>query len=227
MVVSGIAASAAGAARARPVMGASKASRMRWPIVGEVRGLTIDRLINNMHRMADSSPRRSRAEERREQLVDAAVTECAATGYHATSTTAIAKRAGISQPYVYALFPSKRDLFLAANAEVKERIRTAFAEAARGLETSEERLHAMGQAYLELLEHREEIMFQHQANAAAGGDPELREPVRREFMTLFDDVGRLSGVPEEEVREFMATGMLLNVIAALDMPETYMPKEPD
>jgi len=167
---------------------------------------------------------RSSSEERREQLIAAAVSEFAATGFHATSTTAIAKRAGISQPYVYALFPNKRELFLAANAEVKERIRGAFAEAARGLETAEERLHAMGEAYVQLLDNREEIMFQHQANAAAG-DPELREPIRREFMRLYDDVGRLSGAGEDEVWNFIAHGMFLNVIAALDLPERFYPKD--
>jgi AcrR family transcriptional regulator len=166
---------------------------------------------------------RSSSEERRKQLIDAAVTEFAANGFHATSTTAIAKRAGISQPYVYALFPNKHDLFLAANAEVKERIRGAFAEAARGLETAEERLHAMGGAYIELLENREEIMFQHQANAAAG-DPGLRDPIRREFIRLFDDIVQLSGAGEEEVWNFIAHGMMLNVIAALDLPERFFPK---
>src|ERR671911_660095 len=175
---------------------------------------------------SQAAPQRSSSEERRKELIDAAVTEFAANGCHATSTTAIAKRAGISQPYVYALFPNKHELFLAANSEVVERIRGAFAEAARGLESTEDRLHAMGEAYIGLLENREEIMFQHQANAAAG-DPALREPVRREFMRLFDDVGRLSGAPEEEVWNFMAKGMLLNVIAALDLPEKYMPKEPE
>jgi AcrR family transcriptional regulator len=168
---------------------------------------------------------RASSDQRREQVVAAAVTAFAASGFHATSTTAIAKRAGISQPYIYALFPNKRDLFLAANAEVKQRIRGAFAEAARGLETPEERLHAMGEAYMELLEHREEILFQHQANAAAGSDPELREPVRREFMNLFDDVGRLSGASHEEVWSFLATGMLLNVVTALELPERYLPWE--
>src|SRR5688572_4161008 len=165
------------------------------------------------------------SEERRDQLIDAAVTEFAATGFHATSTTAIAKRAGISQPYVYALFPNKHELFLAANVRVVDRIRTAFAEAARGLPTPEERLDAMGHAYMELLEHREEIMFQHQANAAAG-DPALREPVRSEFMRLVDDVGRLSGAPEEDVWMFMAKGMMLNVVAALDLPERFHPQDP-
>jgi AcrR family transcriptional regulator len=166
---------------------------------------------------------RSSSEERREQLVAAAVTEFAANGFHATSTTAIAKRAGISQPYVYALFPSKHELFLAANAEVVERIRGAFAEAARGLESTEDRLDAMGEAYIALLENREEIMFQHQANAAAG-DPELRDPIRREFIRLFDDIVQLSGAGEEEVWNFIAHGMMLNVIAALDLPERFFPK---
>ena len=165
------------------------------------------------------------SEERREQLVDAAVKEFAANGFHATSTTAIAKRAGISQPYVYALFPNKHELFLAANAQVVGRIRGAFAEAARGLESAEERLQAMGHAYMELLENRDEIMFQHQANAAAG-DAALREPVRREFMGLFDDIERLSGASHDEVWDFMATGMMLNVVAALDLPDKYCPQEP-
>ena len=84
----------------------------------------------------------------------------------------------------------------------------------------------MGQAYLKVLENREEIMFQHQANAAAG-DPALREPIRREFMRLFDDVGRLSGASEEEVWNFIAHGMMLNVIAALDLPDKYMPEKPE
>jgi AcrR family transcriptional regulator len=172
-----------------------------------------------------TSPPRSSSEERREQLIAAAVTEFAATGFHATSTTAIAKRAGISQPYVYALFANKHELFLAANAEIHDRIRTAFTEAARGVDGPEQRLDAMGEAYKRLLENREEIMFQHQANAAAG-DPALREQVRREFMSVFDDVRRLSGASEDEVRRFMASGMLLNVIAALDLPEQYMPAEP-
>jgi hypothetical protein len=74
------------------------------------------------------------------------------------------------------------------------------------------------------LEARDVIMFQHQANAVAG-DPGLREPVRREFMRLIDDVGRLSGAPDEDVWNFMAKGMLLNVIAALDLPDKYLPKE--
>ena len=161
---------------------------------------------------------RASSEERREQVIDAAVKEFAASGFHATSTTAIAKRAGISQPYIYALFPSKHELFLAVHAHVVDRIRAAFTEAARGKATPEERLEAMGHAYGELLANRDEILCQMQAHAAAG-DPALKEPVRREFIRLRADIERMTGASDEDVTAFLAKGMLLNVAAALELPE--------
>ena len=168
---------------------------------------------------------RASSDERREQVIAAAVKEFAAHGYHAASTTGIAKRAGISQPYIYALFPNKRELFLATHKHVMQRIRAAFEEAARGVDGVEERIAAMGEAYMRLLDDRDEILLQMQAHAAAA-DPDLREPVREEFMRLFDDIRRMSGVSEEQAISFMATGMLLNVVAALDLPRDYCPAEP-
>jgi AcrR family transcriptional regulator len=165
---------------------------------------------------------RSTSEERREQVIAAAVKEFAETGFHATSTGAIAKRAGISQPYIYALFPNKHELFLAAHRHVIDRIRRAFLEAARGGATPEDRLASMGQAYGELLANRDEILVQMQAHAAAG-DPTLREPVRREFLRLREDVSRMSGASPEQVTDFLAMGMLLNVAAALELPEECLP----
>jgi AcrR family transcriptional regulator len=168
---------------------------------------------------------RSSSDERREQVIKAAVKEFAANGFHATSTAAIAKRAGISQPYIYALFPNKRELFLAVDRYVVDRIRGAFLEAVRGKATPEERLEAMGHAYIDLLQNRDEIRFQMQAHAAAG-DPELGEPVRQEFTGLWEDVKRMSGASDEEVVEFMAKGMLLNVIASLELADDFLPPRP-
>ena len=165
---------------------------------------------------------RSTSEERREQVIAAAVKEFAAHGFHAASTGAIAKRAGISQPYIYALFPNKHELFLAVHRHVIDRIRRAFLEAARGGATPEERLSSMGLAYGELLAHRDEILVQMQAHAAAG-DPTLREPVRQEFLRLREDIRRMSGASEEQVTEFLAMGMLLNVAAALELPDECLP----
>jgi AcrR family transcriptional regulator len=164
---------------------------------------------------------RSTSEERREQVIAAAVKEFAANGFHATSTTAIAKRAGISQPYIYALFPNKHELFLAVNRHVVDRIRRAFLEAARGGADPEERLHSMGRAYVDLLADRDEIRVQMQAHAAAG-DPALRDPVRQEFVGLIEDVRRMSGASHEQVVAFMSKGMLLNVVAALELPEALV-----
>jgi AcrR family transcriptional regulator len=169
---------------------------------------------------------RSTTEERREEVVDAAVKEFAAHGFHATSTSAIAKRAGISQPYIYALFPNKHELFLAVHRHVVDRIRRAFMEAARGGSTPAERLLAMANAYLDLLADRDEILCQMQAHAAAG-DPALREPVRREFKRLVADVGRMSGAQPQQVVDFMAKGMMLNVVAALELPEEFIPSPPE
>ena len=164
---------------------------------------------------------RSTSEERREQVIAAAVKEFAETGFHATSTGAIAKRAGISQPYIYALFSNKHELFLAAYRHVVDRIRRAFMDASLGGSDPSERLDLMGQAYVGLLEDRDEILVQMQAHAAAG-DPALREPVRSEFVRLVDDVTRISGADRDEVVLFFAKGMLLNVVAALELPKEFV-----
>jgi AcrR family transcriptional regulator len=165
---------------------------------------------------------RSTSDERREQVIGAAVKEFAAHGFHATSTGAIAKRAGISQPYIYALFPNKHELFLAVHRHVVDRIRRAFLEAARGGADPEERLSRMGDAYGRLLADRDEILAQMQAHAAAG-DPELRDSVRDEFLRLAEDIRRMSGASREQVVAFMAKGMLLNVVAALELPQELSP----
>jgi AcrR family transcriptional regulator len=169
---------------------------------------------------------RSSSDERREQLIEAALKEFAVTGFRATSTAAIAKRAGISQPYIYALFPNKHELFLAVNRHVVDRIRSAFMDAARGASDPADRLRLMGHAYAGLLEQSDEIRFQTQAYAAAW-DPALREPIRGDFTRLFDDVERMSGAERDDVVAFMAKGMLLNVVASLDLPSEYAPHAPE
>src|ERR671938_194890 len=105
---------------------------------------------------------RRSADERREHVLDAAIAEFAERGYHAASTTAIARRAGISQPYVYALYANKQELFLAAQRRVAERIeaRLIAAADATGTDDPETRLRAMGDAYAVLIAEREPVACQ-------------------------------------------------------------------
>jgi AcrR family transcriptional regulator len=162
---------------------------------------------------------------RRDQVLDAAIAEFAEHGYHAASTTAIARRAGISQPYIYALFPSKKALFVATHTRVVEHIRTVFAEAAAGADGPGQALARMGGAFIELLTERDELRCQLQGYAASG-DPEIQAHVRSEFVRLFDDVRRFAGASRDEAALFIAGGMFFTVAGALDVPRAYWPKPP-
>jgi AcrR family transcriptional regulator len=164
------------------------------------------------------------ADERREAAIDAAIAEFAAAGYHAASTTAIARRAGISQPYIYALFENKQALFLAAYRRVAEHIRTHLVAAAEVGADPEERLRRMGDAYLELIGSRPEVLCQLQAYAAAG-EPTLRGPIREEFLRVFESVREAAGVSREEAAFFFAGGIFLTIASALGVPPEYWPGE--
>jgi AcrR family transcriptional regulator len=162
-------------------------------------------------------PRKS-AEERREDILAIALEHFALGGYHGTSTETIAREAGISQPYLFRLFRTKRELFLGcldrADARVEATFRRAAAEAPAG-----EKLTAMGKAYVtELLPDRHAILMQMQGYVAVS-DPEVQAHVRRCFAELVDMAEELSGAPRDEVWRFFAHGMLLNVAAALELPE--------
>jgi AcrR family transcriptional regulator len=165
---------------------------------------------------------RSTAEERRDAVIEAAIDEFGEHGYHAGSTGAIARRAGISQPYIYALFPDKETLFLECYRRGGERIRRAFVEAARGTEPGPERIGAMGSAYVELLQSRRELMIQLQAFAAAS-DPTLRPAIRESFLDVMGEVRRLLGGDNDAAAQFMGRGMLLNILTALEAPDGFWP----
>lgn len=165
---------------------------------------------------------RQTAEDRREQVLEAAIREFAEQGYHAASTAAIARRAGISQPYIYALFPNKQELFLAVHDLVIGRIRRRFREAARGATGAEQALEQMGATYPELIGNRFALLLQLQSYAAAG-DPEIRAHVAAEFRALADEVRELSGATPRQVGEFIAAGMLANVTTILGLNEICDP----
>jgi AcrR family transcriptional regulator len=165
---------------------------------------------------------RQSSEDRREQVLEAAVREFAELGYQAASTAAIARRAGISQPYIYALFPNKQELFLAVHDLVIGRISATFREAALGATSPQDALERMGTRYPDLIGDRFALLCQLQAYAAAG-DPEIREHVSRAFKSMADEVARISGASPAEIAMFLAAGMLANVTTILGLPEICAP----
>jgi AcrR family transcriptional regulator len=160
----------------------------------------------------------STAEERRESVLEAAIQVFAGRGYRAASTMEIAKQAGISQAYVFRLFPTKTELFVAAYGVASERMASAFREAAaEARRKGDDPLEMMGRAYGELLERdRDVLLMQLHAQVAAGGEPLIRAAARRCFETLYELVGRESGARSDELRGWFAHGMLCNAMAAID-----------
>src|SRR5207253_8623364 len=149
-----------------------------------------------MARMSTST--RSTASERRDEILDAALIEFAAHGLAGASTEAIAKRAGISQPYVFRLFGSKKELYKASVARCFRETLETFQRAAEG-KRGQEALEAMGKAYVdELLVDRVRLRAQMQAYAACD-DPELCAVVRDGFGDLVTYVERVTGLPPEAI----------------------------
>jgi AcrR family transcriptional regulator len=174
----------------------------------------------------NAATQRHTAEERRESVLAAAREEFALRGLHGASTDAIARRAGISQPYLFRLFGSKKELFLAVNEACFARTLDVFREAASGT-SGMAALHAIGAAYGRLIEDdRTMLQGQLQAYAVSCEDADVRESTARGFGRLVEYVETISGADRETVARFFATGMLMNVLAAMQVAPSDHPREP-
>ena len=171
--------------------------------------------------MAQAAGTRQSAGQRREAVLEAALVEFAERGLHGASTDGIARSAGISQPYLFRLFRTKKELYIASVEQCLRATLEAFERASEGLE-GEAALRAMGTAYKQLLDDRTMLRAQLQAYAACD-DPEIRKAVRRGFGEIMAHVERASGAPPEEIARWFATGMMLNVAAAMDLRHAREP----
>src|SRR5881396_161164 len=136
--------------------------------------------------MAVATPRKS-AEERREEILEAALAEFAARGLTGGSTEAIAKAVGISQPYVFRLFGTKKQLFMATVERCLRGTLELFHTASAGL-AGEDVLQAIGEAYTERLTTDPTYLHAQMQAYAACDDPDIREVVRRGFGDLVEYV---------------------------------------
>jgi AcrR family transcriptional regulator len=171
-----------------------------------------------------ATPKRtlSTAEERREAVLEAGMSVFSEKGFLGTPTTEVAKAAGISQAYLFRLFPTKTDLVLAVVERSNQRIEETFVKAAaQARATGADPKETMGEAYGELLQDRTMLMTQIHQFAAAASMPEVAEASRTFFAKLYDLVGREAGLDPESLHQFFATGMLLNVMAAIGAEDAH------
>ncbi|MEV0252436.1 TetR/AcrR family transcriptional regulator [Nocardia sp. NPDC050712] len=164
-----------------------------------------------------STRTRMTATDRRAEVLAAAVTAFAESGYAATKTDEIARLAGVSQPYVIRLFGSKQQLFVGVIEQVCGRIAEIFRAAVADLEPGAgptESIQALGKAYDTFLEEREPpLCMLHGFTASV--DPVIGDAVRSAFGGIYQLVRELTGAEVTDARRFIATGMLLSVMSAM------------
>ncbi|MGC5172984.1 TetR/AcrR family transcriptional regulator [Microbacterium sp. DT81.1] len=162
--------------------------------------------------------RRMSSEERRTQIIEAAIAVFGARGYVGSTTDEVARAASISQPYVVRLFGTKEKLFLAALEYCIDRLMDAF-RAVQATADLQERKETMGQAYLRLLEVRGLHQLLSQA-FLLGAHPVIGPAAREGFASVWHYL-REAGFEPEEAQKFLATGMLINTMIGLRLTEEY------
>lgn len=158
----------------------------------------------------------SDAETRRDAIIEAALQVFAARGYVATPVTEVATRAGISQAYVFKLFPTKEGLFLAAIERCYQRIEATMADAAAAAVDRSPAgiLDAIGEGYARLISNRDLLMIQVHAQGATDVDS-VRIAVRAGVARIIQAAKALSGAADPDIQRFMAFGQLCHLVVTL------------
>lgn len=159
--------------------------------------------------------------ERRTQVLGIAAGEFAQHGLHGASIEAIAREAGITQAYIFRMFGTKKALFLELVGAAFDRFSDGMSHAGAGAEGTHA-LALMGAQYYESLADHATLLLQLQGFAACG-DTEVRDLVRAKLARMWDTVADTAGVDPVTVKSFLAFGMLLNNMAALDIDEVDEP----
>jgi AcrR family transcriptional regulator len=168
------------------------------------------------------------AAERREAILDAAVEEFAAHGYEEATTADIAARAGISQPYVFRFFPTKKELYIAVIDRSSSRILAAWEAAVP--KPGESRLAALGRTYVEMLPlRRKELMVKFAAYGSAH-DPEIAAVARHHLARIYRFVAHQaerdgSADPYKDAMQFVAKGFFINAAMTTGLESALSPEE--
>ena len=161
---------------------------------------------------------RSTAEERREEILHAAVARFGRTGLHGTSTVAIADDVGVSQPYLFRLFGTKKELFIAAVRWGFEHTVQHFRVAGEAASGPHDAFRRIGDSYYELINDRRYLGIQLQAYASTD-DPEIQAVVEEGFGNLVTEVMRHTDATPDQLAAFLGRGMLLNVATSMNVLE--------
>lgn len=165
----------------------------------------------------------STADERRQQVLAAALRVFAVHGYYGSSTATIAQEAGISHSYVFKLYPTKEEMFVAVVDLCFNRIVERFQESADGVTgTPSERLEKIGLSYADILRDRNLMLIQLQAYGASVV-PAIREAVKAGLRRVVEYIQEETGVTDDEIKQFIGQGFVSTISVALGIEHLQEP----
>lgn len=166
--------------------------------------------------------RRLSSDERRAQIILAALTVFGSRGYEGATTDQVARAAGVSQPYVVRLFGSKENLFLATLEFALQHLLAAFRGALVASDEGGERPlgKRIGEAYIDLIE----VRGLHQMMAHSyllGSHPAIGPAARQGFAKVWRFFRDEMQLDADEARSFFAEGMLISTMIGLRIVDDY------
>jgi AcrR family transcriptional regulator len=141
--------------------------------------------------MTATAPRMAAADRRR-HLIETAIRLFTEGSYRGTTTSEIARAAGVSEPILYRHFASKRDLYLAALEDVWSRTRETWQRKLEETEDACAAIEAIGKGHVTVRSPKLQLAeLWVQALSEASEDPVLRRHLRRHMREVHDFVADL------------------------------------
>jgi TetR/AcrR family transcriptional regulator len=164
-----------------------------------------------------AAPVRMKSEARRELILAAAAGVFGERGYVGATTDAVAKAAGVSQPYVVRMFGTKSALFQAVLERSLDRLVDEFrTEIAQHEPADDDLPMCIGRRYVELLADRGLLLSLMQA-FMLGADPEIGPVARAGFLRVYRLLRDEGGFSPLEATQFLEGGMMINTLVGLRM----------
>jgi TetR/AcrR family transcriptional regulator len=158
-----------------------------------------------------------RAGQRRELILDEAMRMFGDHAYVGTTTAAIARASGVSQPYVVGMFGTKEKLLIEVLYRAIDALLAAF-RAALAEESEIPVARRIGLAYVGLAAHRGLLLSLMHA-FVLGGDPGVGPVAREGFLCVYRFLREEAGFTVEESQNLLSAGMLVNTMIGLQMAD--------
>jgi AcrR family transcriptional regulator len=158
-----------------------------------------------------------KAEQRRELVLAAAASVFGERGYVGTTTDAVAKAAGVSQPYVVRMFGTKTALFQAVLERSLDRLLAEFRAEIRERGVGDPDLPGcIGRRYVDLLADRG-LLLSLMQGFMLGADPDIGPTARAGFMRVYRLLRTEARFSAEQAADFLSGGMMINTLVGLQM----------